>query len=307
MKVIAPGKENKDLKKRIKYLELIKADYERIRHDLGERVKELNCLYGIAKLIEESGQFPEKVLSSTVNLIPPSWQYPEVTEARIIYKERAFATKSFRKSKWFQKENIYANKEKIGEVSVYYTKKMPQSDEGPFLKEERALINGIAQRLGRFAEQENALAMLESSRSLLRDKNKDLKAKNIALRELVAQFELEKRDVAIRVSTNAQQILLPVVERLSSKGVAKEYIKILKDNIQSLTSDFGPRITNPQFRLSAREIQVTNMIKSGFSSKQIAESLALSFQTIESYRKNIRKKLGITTQGVNLSSFLRSL
>jgi len=53
-------------------------------HDLGERVKELNCLYGIANLVEQQDVSLEEILQGTVNLIPPSWQYPEITCARII-------------------------------------------------------------------------------------------------------------------------------------------------------------------------------------------------------------------------------
>ncbi|MFH1062216.1 MAG: helix-turn-helix transcriptional regulator [Candidatus Omnitrophota bacterium] len=298
---------NRNLVNRIKELEKIKIEYNQTRHDLGERVKELHCMYGIMQLIEKYDQSIEKVFQGTVDIIPRSWQYPAVTHASISYANRTYCTKKFRKSKWKQTADICAEKQKVGTVEVYYIKKMPQSDEGPFLKEERDLIQGIANRLGSFIERKDALSLLTESQKLLKQKNDDLNKKNIALKELVAQFEIEKRNLAKKVSVNAQRLLLPLIERLATINVPKEYVKALEDSVNQIASEFGPIITHSKFRLSAREIEVSNMIKSGLSSKQIAQILSLSFQTIEAYRKTIRKKLGLTQQGINLASYLKEL
>ncbi|MBU1044454.1 MAG: helix-turn-helix transcriptional regulator [Candidatus Omnitrophica bacterium] len=298
---------NKNIARRDKEFEKIKIKYERTRHDLGERVKELHCMYGIMQLIEKYESSIDKVLQGAAELIPPSWQYPAVTCACISYSDRTYCTKKFRKSKWKQSADIYADKQKVGSVDVYYSKNMPQSDEGPFLKEERALIEDIANRLGSFIGRKYALRMLTESQKLLEQKNNDLNKKNIALKELVAQFEIEKRNLAKKVSVNAQRLLLPLIERLAMLNVPKEYVKALEDSVNQIASEFGPIITHSKFRLSAREIEVSNMIKSGLSSKQIAQILSLSFQTIEAYRKNIRKKLGLTQQRINLAAYLKEL
>ncbi|MBU1087699.1 MAG: helix-turn-helix transcriptional regulator [Candidatus Omnitrophica bacterium] len=298
---------SKNVAKRIKELERIKIKYERTRHDLGERVKELHCMYGIMRLIEKYESSIDKVFQGTADLIPPSWQYPAVTHACISYAEKTYYTKKFRKSKWKQTADICAEKQKVGTVDVYYMKKMPESDEGPFLKEERALIQGIANRLGSFIERKDALSLLTESQKLLEQKNVDLNKKNIALKELVSQFEIEKRNLAKKVSVNAQRLLLPLIERLATINVPKEYVKALEDSVNQIASEFGPIITHSKFRLSAREIEVSHMIKSGLSSKQIAQILSLSFQTIEAYRKTIRKKLGLTQQGINLATYLKEL
>jgi DNA-binding CsgD family transcriptional regulator len=300
-------KNNKDLIRRIKELEKIKIEYNRTRHDLGERVKELRCMYSITQLIEKYDHSIDKVFQGTVDIIPPSWQYPEVTRASIRYLGDFFYTSKFKKSKWKQSADIYASKKKVGSIKVYYTKKMPDSDEGPFLKEERALINGIAKKLGGFVERQQALMLLRESQKLLEQKNNDLNKKNIALKELVSQFEIEKKKLAKKVLINAQQLLLPLIERLLSINVPKEYVKALEDNVNQIVSEFGPAITAAKIRLSAREVEVCNMIKSGLSSKQIAQMLSLSFQTVESYRKSIRKKLGLSKRRINLSSYLKEL
>ncbi|MFC1650882.1 PAS domain S-box protein [Candidatus Latescibacterota bacterium] len=121
-------------------------------HDLGERVKELNCLFGISKLIEQKSNTPEQIYKQSVELIPPGWQYPEITCAKITVDGKEYSTKNFKKTKWRQSSNIKISEETVGVIDVFYLKKMPDADEGPFLTEERNLINTIAERFAQYIE-----------------------------------------------------------------------------------------------------------------------------------------------------------
>ena len=121
-------------------------------HELGERVKELNCLYGISYLDEKGDLSTEELFQQAVNLIPPSWQYPNSTCARIKLKEQEFKTDNFKETKWEMSSDILVHGQDQGKVEVYYTEEMSENDEGPFLKEERDLINAIAERLGSIIE-----------------------------------------------------------------------------------------------------------------------------------------------------------
>ncbi len=125
-------------------------------HDLGERVKELNCLYGISELVKSEDISLEEILQGTVDLIPPSWQYPEVTCARIILDAQTFKTKNFKETAWKQTSDIMVRGKKIGSVEVFYLEEKPNSDKGAFLKEERSLIDAIAQQLGRVIDHRDA-------------------------------------------------------------------------------------------------------------------------------------------------------
>jgi hypothetical protein len=49
---------------------------------------------------------------------------------------------------WKQIEAIIVNGKKIGTLEVCYLEEKSHAYEGPFLKEERFLIHGIAERLG---------------------------------------------------------------------------------------------------------------------------------------------------------------
>ena len=48
-----------------------------------------------------------------------------------------------------------------------------------------------------------------------------------------------------------------------------------------------------QFKISPRELDILNLIKTGKSSKQMASILELSIYTIETHRKNIYRKLNV--------------
>jgi PAS domain S-box-containing protein len=121
-------------------------------HDLGERVKELNCLYGISKVVEQQDISLEEILQGIVNLIPASWQYPEITCARVILGDQVFVTDKFNESVWKQGGDIIVHGERAGALEVFYLEERPEIYEGPFLKEERNLIDAIAERLGKIIE-----------------------------------------------------------------------------------------------------------------------------------------------------------
>lgn len=121
-------------------------------HELGERVKELNCLFSISAVVERPGITLDEILQSAVALLPPAWQYPDVACARIWLNDRQFTTKNFQETKWKQTTNILVYGEIRGEVEVYYLEEMPKAEEGAFLNAERKLLNAVAERLGRIVE-----------------------------------------------------------------------------------------------------------------------------------------------------------
>jgi len=137
-------------------------------HNLGERLKELSCLYRIDEISRREGITIEEVLKETAQLIPPSWQYPEITGGRITFEGKKYETRNFKKTKWTQSADIIIGKKKEGLVEVCYLEEKPEIDEGPFLKEERDLINAIAERLRQFIERARAEENLKSSEERLR-------------------------------------------------------------------------------------------------------------------------------------------
>jgi signal transduction histidine kinase len=126
------------------------------RAALRERVKELTCLYGISRLAQRESLTWEAILAGVVELLPPAWQYPEVAHARLQCDEHVLKTEGFREGPHRQSAPIVAKGRRRGLVEVFYSDDLPPADEGPFLEEERSLIDEVARQLGRLLERREA-------------------------------------------------------------------------------------------------------------------------------------------------------
>jgi PAS domain S-box-containing protein len=137
---------------------------ERLLHDTGERVKELRCMYGVAESVRKRETL-EQVLEDVVALIPEGWQYPAITRSRIRFDDQIFISQPFEESEWRQSADIVIAGEPRGMVEVFYLEERPELDEGPFLKEERNLIDGIVGALSEGIEHRQA----ESNREIVEE------------------------------------------------------------------------------------------------------------------------------------------
>jgi len=129
--------------------------------ELSEWVKGLNYFYNFSKLIASKNASPGKIYQGVVDLVPPAWQYPEITCAKLVINDREFSTKNFKESKWQQKGDITINSAKVGFLIVGYLLKKPEANEGPFLNEERYLLNLVCERVGQFTKSKQIKAMLQ--------------------------------------------------------------------------------------------------------------------------------------------------
>ncbi len=130
-------------------------------HDLGERVKEQQLFYKTSSLIQDDSKRIADVLQNVVMLIPPGWQFPEVTGARIHYGELDFQTENFHETPWIQRSSFVTRTGKLGNVEVVYLQEKPAEHEGPFLKEERNLINSLADMLKTYIDRKEGEQELE--------------------------------------------------------------------------------------------------------------------------------------------------
>lgn len=132
------------------------AHSRKTQHDLLERIKELNCLYGISRLAQQREQPLPALLTDIAELIRSSWQYPDIACASIRLGEARHSSANFTPTPWLQSSPIVIGAEDCGAVEVCYLEERPECDEGPFLREERSLIDAVADQIGRIAAQRQA-------------------------------------------------------------------------------------------------------------------------------------------------------
>ena len=123
---------------------------------LRERIKELTCLYSLAQLTERPGITLEEILRGAVELLPAAWQYPEITQGRISLDGAVHATEGFQPGAHRQSAEIVVNDRPRGAIEVVYTEQRPELDEGPFLTEERSLIDAVAREIALTIERRQA-------------------------------------------------------------------------------------------------------------------------------------------------------
>ena len=134
-------------------------ELELTKGSLEERVKELKCIYAIADVIEREERL-EKILQGSVDIIPNGWMYPGIACARINFRGQYFQTANFRETEWKQAAVLSVDGFSAGVIELCYLEECPVRDEGPFLAEERRLINKIAERLGKVAARKKVEADL---------------------------------------------------------------------------------------------------------------------------------------------------
>ncbi len=152
----------------------VEEKFKESQYKLGERIKELDCLYGISKLVEKPGISFEEIFKGTVKFIPPGWQYPDITCARIITPDGEFKTDDFKDTTWKLKDDINLNGKIYGTLEVCYLEEKPEDYEGPFLKEERNLINAITDQLERTIVSRQTQKMLADNEARFKELFKNM-------------------------------------------------------------------------------------------------------------------------------------
>jgi DNA-binding CsgD family transcriptional regulator len=279
-----------------------------VERALRERIKELNCLYGITRLTERGPDSLEEFLQRVVNILPPSWQYPEITCARITFQGETYKTEGFKVTKWRQAARIMMFNEPVGEVEVFYTQQKPALYEGPFLREERTLIDAVAENIGAVAMRLSAEQKLQETNKQLMVEREALREANATLKAVLARIEEEKLKIHKDIQANVQKVLVPIIYALLTEipKPQRKYVELLRDNLVEITSPFINQLTEKYRSLTPTEIAICNMIRTGLRSKEIAEIRGVSTATISRHRERIRRKLAIANKDVNLMSYLQA-
>jgi len=154
-----------------------------------ERLKELSCINQTSAIIKE-GKSIEETLQKIVLLMPKAWQNSDYTVSRIQYGGINYLSPGFNETDWRQKQSFQAIDGEEGSIEVFYTKEFPKLFDGPFLKEERDLINNLANLIVGYINSLKAKTIIRKKEldrpgSVKGDQNQD---KSLNSRQLLQKF-----------------------------------------------------------------------------------------------------------------------
>ena len=246
----------------------------KVLHDLRERVKELTALHGTARVLQDDSRPIGERLEAAVALIPPAWQYPEIACARIGFDGREVRSSSFAVSPWRQSAEFRTASGKTGRIDVFYAESAPESAEGPFLAEERNLINSLAEMLRSFLERRETQLALQAAHAELErrvgERTAELMSVNRELQEEIGERKRKEERIGFyRERLRSLAAELSLAEEAERRAIASD----LHDGIgQALTT----------LKMKVVEIQ-RSMAFSGYE-QTLEEMRALLDQTIRTTR-----------------------
>ena len=132
---------------------------------------------------------------------------------------------------------------------------------------------------------------------------------NTALNVLMQQRIEAKTELEETVLLNAKELIVPFLERLNKSRLdskQKAYVNIIESNLNEIVAPLVREFSNINLKLTPAEIQVTNLVRQGKTTKEIAEFMNLATSTIDTHRNKIRKKLGIKNKKINLRTYIRT-
>lgn len=277
---------------------------KRAEQALNERVKELQCLHDIGNIAQRPGITLDELYQEVVTLLPMSWQYPDIACARITIDNKRFETDNYRESEWKQSSAIKAHGKRAGVVEVSYLEERPVADEGPFLKEERLLIDTVAGRLGRTTERKKIEeALLESERSYrglfeaaldaiwVHDLEGNILKVNKATEKLtgLSAEELAKGNVQTFLSAEGLRLVKEIRRKLL-KGKATtqpyEHHLIKKDGTEATLM-----VTTSPIFSDGKVVAFQNIARDITEEKRMQENLRYYLQEITKAQEEERKRI----------------
>jgi len=138
----------------------------------------------------------------------------------------------------------------------------------------------------------------------------NLEDANIALRVLMNRRDKDQKEFEEKLQVNINDLVIPYLKKLKMGNLDdrnKNYVSVLENNLSDVLSPFMRDIRSSHKHLTPQEIQIVDLIRQGKNTKEIADMLNASVNTIATHRDNIRKKMNLINSKINLRSHILSL
>jgi len=153
------------------------------------------------------------------------------------------------------------------------------------------------------------LTEYKTLKELLRQEKSHRREMYVTLKNLMRAFEKERSGIETGISHRIETLLLPTIEKIKREATAdvrNTYLNLMRDQLINLTAGFSKELDGRFLRLTRTEMKICKSIQIGLASKEIAQEMNISFETVQAHRRNIRKKLGLRGRKVNLHTLLMS-
>jgi len=151
---------------------------------------------------------------------------------------------------------------------------------------------------------------LQKANGELKRKAIELEDTNTALKVLLKKRDQDSQELQENIYSNYELMVTPFLCKLktrSAKGNQQNLLDIIETNLKEIVAPFARKLSDPMMSLTSSEIQIASMIKQGFSNKEIATILNSSKRTVDTHRQNIRRKLKLQNEKINLKTYLMNL
>ena len=153
------------------------------------------------------------------------------------------------------------------------------------------------------------LTEYKTLQELLRQEKSHRREMYVTLKNVMRAFEKERGGIETGISHRIETLLLPTIDKIkreSSADVRNTYLDVMRDQLVNLTRGFSKELDGRFLRLTRTEMKICKFIRTGLSSKEIAQAMNISFETVQAHRRNIRDKLGLRGRKINLHTLLMS-
>lgn len=223
--------------------------YQQLKVESLERLKELSTINRTTYILKE-GKSVDETLQNITYILPDGWQFPEFTTARIRYNEKEYRSKEFKATGWFQKHIFTTIDDNHGSIEVFYTKSFPTADEGPFLKEERDLVENLGNIITGYLNSVKGKAVLkrfgytDKEEQTLEDKN-DCSITNLQLLQRFLNKNNSNRDLYHDLMPFKVREILIISNLYDAYSIEKEgrFSEHMMDEYAKLNLTSLPRVT----------------------------------------------------------------